>query len=252
MSITASINQRRAAKRIQQALRRNPYDTEALLQLAYRLGTLDKPDLPRKRQVLHRILNLEPAHKQARQMLLEMDRAAIGGNPSRLSAAIILTDLSPNDLQEQPLILRYSIVHQILIYLFLACAGLAGLSVVRDVRVLVVVGAFLMIPLWFVSAVIEISNAGLNVSRLFGMAHTEIRWNEIRACKRTALGQGIKIVTHRGKSIKVSAQIQGYPFILDILQQMRPDLFDSIERTMMDDVPQNDAALTSVAARTFE
>lgn len=252
MSITASINQRKAAKRIQQALRRNPYDTEALLQLACILGTLENPDLPQKRQVLHRILKLEPAHKQASQMLFEMDRAAIGGNPSRLSAAIILTDLASNELPEQPLILRYSIVHQILVYLFLVCAGITGLSVVRDVRVLVVVGALLMIPLWFVSAVIEISNAGLHVSRLFGMTHTEIRWNEIRECKRIALGRGIKIVTHRAKSIKVSAQIQGYPFILDILQQMRPDLFDSIERALIEGIPQNDAALTSVAARTFE
>ena len=252
MSITASRNQRKAAKRIQQALRRNPYDTEALLQLAYILGTLDKPDLPQKRQVLHRILNLEPAHKQASQMLFEMDRAAIGGDPSRLSAAIILTDLSSNDLPEQPLILRYSIVHQILVYLFLACAGLGGLSIVRDVRVLVVIGAFLMIPLGFVSAVIEISNAGLHASRLFGMMHTEIRWNEIRECKQTALGQGLKIVTDRGKSIKVSAQIQGYPFILDILQQMRPDLFHIARGSEPANQAQSDPQFTSLAAKTFE
>ena len=252
MSITASRNQRRAAKRIQQALRRNPYDTEALFQLAEILGTLDKPDLPQKRQVLHRILNLEPVHRQARQLLFEMDRLAIGGNPSRLSAAIILTDLSPNDLPEQPLILRYSIVHQILVYLFLACVWLAGLSVVRDVRVLVVAGAFLMIPLWFVSAVIEISNSGLHISRLFGMAHTEIRWNEIRDCKRTVLGQGIAITTHRGKSIEVSAQIQGFPFILDILQQMRPDLFPIAEESEPANPAQRDSRLTSLAAKTFE
>jgi hypothetical protein len=181
-----------------------------------------------------------------------MDRAAIGGNPSRLSATIILTDLSPNDLQEQPLILRYSIVHQILVYLFLACAGLAGLSIVRDVRALVVVGAFLMIPLWFVSAVIEIGNAGLHISRLFGMAHTEIRWNEIRECNRTVLGQGITITTHRGKSIEVSAQIQGFPFILDILQQRCPDLFLVAEGSEPANHAQSGSRLTSLAAKTFE
>ena len=251
MSITASMNQRKAAKRIRQALRKNPYDTEALFQLAYILGTLDKPDLPRKRQILHRILNLEPAHRQASQLLFEMDRAAIGGDPSRLSTAVILTDPSSNDVPEQPLILRYSIVHQILVYLFLACTGLAGLSVVRDVRVLVVFGAFLMVPLWFVSAVIEISNSGLHISRLFGMAHTEIRWNEIRECNRTVLGQGIKITTLRGKSIKVSAQIQGFPFILDILQQMRPDLFLIAEGSEPASTAQSDSRLTSLAAKTF-
>ena len=252
MSITASMNQRKAAKRIQQALRKNPYDTEALLQLAYSFGTLDKPDLPRKRQILHRILNLEPAHRQAGQMLFEMDRAAIGGDPSRLSAAVILTDPSSNDAPEQPLILRYSIVHQILVYLFLACAALSGLTVIRDVRVLVAVGAFLMVPLWFVSAVIEISNSGLHISRLFGMAHMEIRWNEIRECNRTVLGQGIKITTHRGKSIKVSAQIQGFPFILDILQQMCPDLFLIAEGSEPASTAQGDSRLTSLAAKTFQ
>jgi hypothetical protein len=252
MSITASMNQRKAAKRIQQALRKNPYDTEALLQLAYILGTLDKPDLPRKRQILHHILNLEPAHRQASQMLFEMDRTAIGGDYSRLSAAVILTDPSANDLPEQPLILRYSIVHQILVYLFLACAGLAGLSVVRDVRVLVVVVAFLMIPLWFVSAVIEISNSGLHISRLFGMAHTEIRWNEIRECNRPVLGQGITITTHRGKSIEVSAQIQGFPFILDILQQMRPDLFLIAKESEPANPAQSGSRPTSLAAKMFE
>jgi hypothetical protein len=249
MSFTATMNQRKAAKRIQQALRKNPYDTESLFQLAC---TLDRHDLPRKRQVLHRILHLEPAHRQARQMLFEMDRAAIGGNPSRLSAAVILTEPSASDLPERTLILRYSIVHQILVYLFLACTGLASLSIVRDVRILAVVGACLIIPFWFLSAVIEINDSGLSVFRLFGMVHSEIRWNEIRQYKQTALRQGIKIMTHRGKSVKVSAQIQGYPFILDILQQMRPDLFLIAEESEPANPAQSGSRPTSLAARMFE
>ena len=252
MSMTATRNQRKAAKRIQQALRKNPYDTEALFQLACTLQTHERHDLPRKRQVLHRILHLEPAHRQARQMLFEMDRAMIGGNPSRLSAAVILTDPSANDLPERTLILRYSIVHQILIYLFLACTALASLSIVRDLGILAVVGACLTLPLWFISAVIEIDDSGLTVSRLFGMVHSVIPWNEIRQCKQTALRQGIQIMTGQGKSVNVSAQIQGYPFILDILQQMRPDLFHTAESARTGTLPQDGPTVTSVAIKVLE
>ena len=252
MSITAPMNQPKAAKRIRQALRKNPYDTEALFQLVCTLETHGTPDLPRKRQVLHRILHLEPGHRQARQMLFEMDRAAIGGDPSRLSAAVILTDPSPNDLPERTLILRYSIVHQILVYSFLACTGLASLSIVRDVRILALVGVCLIFPLWVISAVIEINDSGLSVSRLFGVVHSEIPWSEIREYKQTVLRQGIKIITHRGKSVRVSAQIQGYPFILDILQQMRPDLFDNAGAPGPADPVQGNSRLTSLATKAFE
>ena len=247
MSITATMNQRRAAKRIQQALRKDPYNTEALFQLACTLETHDGPDLPRKRQALHRILHLEPAHQKARQMLFEMDRAEIGGDVSRLSAAVILTTPTSSDPPEPPLVLRYSIVQQFLVYLSIAAALSIGLSIARDVRVLTAVASFLMIPLWFVSAVIEISDSGLHISRLFGIARREILWNEIRECRCTALGQGIKISTHRGNSVKVSAQIQGYPFILDILQQMRPDLFQTAESARTGDLPQDGPAVASVA-----
>ena len=185
-------------------------------------------------------------------MLFEMDRAMIGGNPSRLSAAVILTDPSANDLPEPTLILRYSIVHQILVYLFLACTALASLSIVRDFKILAVVGACLILPLWFISAVIEINDSGFKVSRLFGVVHSVIHWNEIRAYKQTALRQGIQIITDRGKSVKVSAQIQGYPFILDILQQMRPDLFHTAESARTDTIPQDGPAVTSVPIKALE
>jgi hypothetical protein len=97
--------------------------------------------------------------------------------------------------------------------------------------------------------VIEIDDSGLRVSRLFGMVHSAISWNEIRECKQTALRQGIQIMTGQGKSVKVSAQIQGYPFILDILQQMRPDLFHTARTG---DLPQDGPTVTSAAIKALE
>lgn len=216
MSITAPTNQHTAAKRIQRALKKDPNDIGSLLQWAAILGTGKKPDLLQKRKVLRHILSLEPTHPKACQMLFEMDRAAIGGNASRLSLAVLLTDPSSNALPEAPLILRYSIVRQLMVYLLIACMFLAGLSIV---------GALLIIPLWFVSAVVEINDSGLTVSRLFGMVHSQIAWRDIRQVKSTALGQGIKVINRKGKVMEISAQVHGYPFLLDILRQRRPDLF---------------------------
>ena len=218
----------KAAKRVQQALRKDSNDIEALLQLATLLGSFKNPDLAQQRKVLNRIVSLEPTHQQARAMLFEMDRAAIGGNPSRLSAAVILTDPSQNNLVEKPLVLRYSLVHQITVYLLIFLTILIGARV-REPEVFAVFGAFLLflvIPLWFVSVVIEISDTELKVSRLFGIARWETPWREMKALKLNALGQGIKIVTHDEKVVEISSRVIGYSAVIEILRQMRPDLFD--------------------------
>jgi hypothetical protein len=198
------------------------------------LGTGKKADRDKKRRLLRHILFLEPGHPEACQMLLEMDRAAIGGDPSRLSLALILQDPWLGNLPEAPLTLRYSIVHQLLAYLFMACTVLAGLSMVREMARLIIPGAFLIIPLWFVSAVIEIGDSGLNVSRLFGIVRSEIGWRDIREVRPSVLGQGLIIIPRAGKTAEISARVHGYPFLIDILRQKRPDLFPATRaaRTM--------------------
>ena len=246
MSITVPTNQRKRLKRIQQALRKNPNDVEALLQLAAMLGTHKDPHLGQKRQVLHRILSLEPANRKAREMLLEMDRATIGGKSSRLSLAVILHSPSSNNPPEEPLTLRYSIVRQILVYLMIASMTFIGWGRIRDVGSLTGLGAFLIVPLWFVSAAIELSDSGLKVSRLFGIVRSEIHWRDIRKVRSIALGKGIKIINHQGKAVEISAKIHGYPFLVDILRQKRPDLFHMDELTGTNDIPQNQILLSAV------
>ena len=228
MDAATPIDKFNAAKRVQQRLRKDPNDIEALLQLAAVLGALKTPDVKEKRKVLQRVLSLEPANRQARQMLFEMDRAAIGGDPSRLSAAVILTDPATNPIPEKPLRLRYSIIHQVLVYALIAFGAFLMLSSLRKPEVLAIVAAFLvflLIPLWFVSVVIEIGDTELNISRLFGVARTEILWKEIQEFKPHALGQGIQIITRDGRVAEISAQIMGYSSLIEILRQMRPDLF---------------------------
>jgi hypothetical protein len=183
-------------------------------------------------------------------MLFEMDRATIGGNPSRLSQAVILHPPVSRELPEAPLTLQYSIVRQILVYLLVACIAGIGWRMDPDVASLTVGGAFLIISLWFVSATIEIDDSGLTVSRLFGIVRSEILWSEMREIRPILFGQGTKIINHQGKTVEISARIHGYPFLLDILRQRRPDVFRGTERTQSSDVHQNDPAATSVVAKT--
>lgn len=253
MDITNSNKPLQAARQIQRALKKNPNDIQALLQRAALLGTRTTADLAQKRKLLHHILSLEPANRTARAILLDMDRAEIGGDTSRLSLAVILTD--SENLPQAPLLLRYSIVHQLLVYLFITCTALLSLPFLRDAESLALVGALLVfqiIPLWFVSAVIGIGDASLSVSRLFGIVRSEITWGNIKEIRPTLMGHGVKIITRKGKTVEVSSQINGYPFILDILQQKRPDLFDVREAPWHGAFLVNNCTAAPAAARISE
>jgi hypothetical protein len=130
--------------------------------------------------------------------------------------------------------------------LFAACTVIASLAITRDLAVLTAVTAFLFMVLWFVSVVVELSDSSLHIARLFGMVRSEIPWREVRGVKPAALGQGIRITHHQGKTVVISAHINGYPFILDILQQKRPDLFPRTEVAITGDLPHNDATRPSL------
>ena len=126
MQITATRTQHNA-QRIHKRLRKDPYNVEALFGLAGLLGG-NVAERNQKRKVLQRILYLEPHHQSARRMLFEMDRAAIGGDGSRLSLATILPGPSSQEFAEPPLVLRFSLVYRLLIYGFLIC----GISWMRE------------------------------------------------------------------------------------------------------------------------
>jgi hypothetical protein len=253
MRITAVTNQHKVPKRIQRALQKNPNDIDALLQVVVTLDSLTPSDRDHKRKLLRRILSLDPSNELARQMLFELDRVTIGGNPARLSAAVILTTPSSAELSEPPLTLRYSIVHQFLVYFSMALTAFAGLSFNRDPEVFALIGGFflsLLVPLWYVSGVVEIDDTGLHVSRLYGLIRSEIRWNDVKECKSHTFG--VKLITRHREVVDISSQVYGYAFVLDILHQMRPDLFDNTKIAMAGGLPHDSSAPTPIAARTFE
>src|SRR5512142_3415116 len=66
----------KALELCKQALTSNPDDVDAWLVVA---AVVDQPE--RKRLCLNRVLALDPANQIARDELLDMDRAALGGAP---------------------------------------------------------------------------------------------------------------------------------------------------------------------------
>ena len=250
-----AVDRLNAARRVQNTLRKDPDNIPALLELATMLGTLKKPDLERKRGILKRVLSLDPVHPAARGMLLEMDRAAMGGVSIQRPTPIVPADPPqgsihpPAETQEGSLVLRYSLAHQVVVFGLMAITLTLCLSARREPEVLLVFSSFflaLIIPLWFVSAAVTASPSGLRVVRLFGIVRLEIAWRDIERIKPNALGQGLLITAKDGKVLEISFQLHGYPALVEVLRRVRPDLFNLTQGSPFE------AAAPAGGIRTFQ
>ena len=129
---------------------------------------------------------------------------------------------------EVPLVSRYSIIHQILVYPFVGIALMFMFQSFGDWYAFIFFTlCFLLftIPVWFISAVVRVDGAGMTMSRLLGIVRREIEWTEIESVKPGRMGVGIKVRTADGRSMAISSQMSKYPVLIDILQISRPDLF---------------------------
>jgi hypothetical protein len=262
-----------------QALAADPNDVEAWLVVA---AVVEQPE--RKRQCLNRVLSLDPTNQIAREELLEMDRAAMGGTPlsipepeqptyapassysddpastsafepepdsqstyppqdSNYSTSAfepVPAPKQPDPIQpqvqakpasraraEKPLVFKYPLFYRILMYGFLVFFGCAGLLVASQniVNSLPFLGlAFLMgLTIMAFSPKVEVSSLGIRASGMFGSS--EAKWNEIQSMKSGGMKQSLELLKNNGQVVKVSAQVSGYPRIVEILRQKRPDLF---------------------------
>jgi len=229
-----AIDKFNTAKRLQKILKKDPHNIPALLELAALHEELKEPDAEAKRKVLQVVLSLDPVNERARQMLREMDRAKIHGGSSQPAAPTspAVTVSSVIDPLAAPLVSRYSILHQFLVYPLLAIAAWLMLQSVGDWEVFIVFAVcslLLLIPLWFITAVVQVSSASIQLSRLYGVYRREIEWAEIDKVKPAAMGVGMKISAVDGRSLTISSQMSRYPAIVEILWKMRPDLFEVTE-----------------------
>jgi hypothetical protein len=284
----------KAVQFLKQALTANPNDTEAMLVLA---GLLDQPD--RKRQILNRILALEPLNKLAREEMLKLDRMTMR---TFHSIASVSTDLErptvpssrtgssrkseprppgpaagiavpqppvqnlsaskplitqPVDVKnsftrwdwveesptvkpqvaieldrsliiEKPLVFKFPLFWRILLYCSIAFFGFVGLlqivsqNLVNSLPFVVLAALIGLIALVF-SPAVEVSEAGIRAYGMFSSA--EIRWDEITTLRSSPLRGRLQLSSKTGTVVNVSTQVSGYPRLVELIRQRRPDLF---------------------------
>jgi len=233
MDAASEGNKNKALELIQQALSTNPNDIETLLVFA---SFVDEST--RKRQILNRILSLEPTHKVARETLLKMDRAEMGAyRPQPISAPVSTPQskqqITPpqrkasNSSTEKPLVFRYSTTWLVVSYLFttvFCCAGfLVASQDLGNSFPSFILALLFGITAPSVSSKVEVKETGIRAASLLGGA--EIKWNEIAKVKSNPMKRNLELVSNAGKSVKVSTQVKGFPVIVKLLRQKRPDLF---------------------------
>lgn len=274
---------------LKQVLAANPNDVDAWLVLA---AVVEQPE--RKRQCLNRVLALDPTNEIARNELLDMDRAAMGGPPPSVpepaadslqaapptrtndwtgdsafdsapvsraaysstyptstsafepaeeslsgvpqpSAPVISqTQIkvapgpTPRNRREEPRVLYYATIPQIMTYVAAAIfAVLSLISIAHPILLCIPCGLFLLtLPaIWIVSAQVEINGQGIRSSHLYGLIGSQVSWNEIARIRSASMQNSLELTTPKGKRVKISSQVNGYPVIVEMLREKRPDLF---------------------------
>ena len=241
-----SIQKLLAAKRIQRAIDKNPDDVHAILELVALRSTFAEPDDGTNQKLLNRVLALDPANQKARLMLLEMDRLEMGAGQAGVNRAVAPVVPAPrpspvpaiSDPLEKPLTSRYSIVHLLVAYPLVAITLVLMYKSLGDWPVFACFGLFFlifMIPVWFASAVVRVSNSGISMSRLFGIYRREMEWSELSSMQPGPGGVGMKLRSTDGRSLNISSQMSHYPAIVETVRRFRPDLFPSPELVSFDE-----------------
>lgn len=260
----------KAMEFLKQALAANPNDVDAWLVVA---AIVEQPE--RKRQCLNRVLTLDPTNQIARDELLEMDRAAMGGAPPFVPGPVADTRQgtppqptyqpappppsypsstsafesapapkqsapvasqaqikaapkpSPKTRSEKPEVFKTSLFWRILMYFFIVFFGCLALLIASQ-EIASSLPFFLMAFLMGIGAMalskkVEISETGLRASGV--LSSSEVRWSDIKSMKSSSMKQRLELVKSNGQVIKVSTQVSGYPRIVEIIRQKRPDLF---------------------------
>ena len=263
---------------IKQVLSANPNDVDAWLVLA---AVVDEPE--RKRQCLKRVLTLDPVNQLAREELLEMDRAAMGGNPTFMPDIPPVSPIMPQSVDaptikplrsqvtqpapsnsiaqpkpkasaklntEKALVFKYPLVWRILMYVFTAVFGCVGLLMLTQSEFSI--GLFflgfavlMLIALLTLFPTVEVSSAGIRASGIFSSSETG--WDEIVKIKSNAMKRRLELTKRNKQVVNVSTQVSGYPQIVDTLQKKRPDLFGiaPVQQTQSSAFPSSENDETS-------
>jgi hypothetical protein len=161
-----------------------------------------------------------------------MEPASTLAQPQTLSQTAI-----SQKLIEKPRVFRYPIFILIATYSFALILGCFSVFSLQDINTFLFSCVIFFVTLgsvWFVSAKVEVNEKGIVASRMFGLSIAQAEWGEIKQIKPTATGQALELITQKGSSFKVSSQVSGYPEIVQILREKRPDLFGMVSSTSPD------------------
>jgi hypothetical protein len=291
----------KAMEFLKQALTANPKDTEAMLLLA---KLVDEPT--RRRQVLNRLLTVDPVNLLARDELLKLDRQDMGAFRSEIAmptlyrpTAIpspaappkkaesqtpvpierpaaprslaqdssanhpttqpvrvknlfdhwvvesptvkpqVAVELDSYSIIEKPLVFKYPPLRRTVIYSFVAFFGCVGLlvasqNVLNSLPFLALAALMGIIAMAF-SPIVEVSEAGIRASGM--LSSSEIRWEEIATIRSMPMKRRLELSGADGKLVDVSTQVSGYPRIVEIIRQRRPDLFGASSSSRLQNNP---------------
>ena len=139
----------------------------------------------------------------------------------------VAVELDRSLITEKPLVFKYPLFLRILVYFCAAFFGFVGLLVASQntVNSLPFLGLAALMGLiaMAVSPMVEVSDAGLRASGIFTSA--EIGWDEIDELKAVPTKRRLELTRKRRGVVKVSTQVSGYPRIVELIRQRRPDLF---------------------------
>jgi hypothetical protein len=140
-----------------------------------------------------------------------------------------LASAAPKQRISKPLAFRYPILILLATYAFALLLFLFNIIALADPSMLLMTCSLSLaslVSIWIVSAKIEISEEGISSSRMFGVVWAQVKWEDLKSIKPA--GQGLSLVAQNGASVKITSQVSGYPAVVKILRERRPDLFDII------------------------
>lgn len=147
---------------------------------------------------------------------------------SRAHSTPMPAPVAPQRKVEKPLVFRYPILLLLATYVFAILFFAFNIIAITDSSMFFGACGFSLLSLgsiWVVSAKVEVNEEGITSSRLYGLIQAQVKWNEIVRINSLSLGNTLALVSQKGSSVKITSQVSGYPTIIKILREKRPDLF---------------------------
>jgi hypothetical protein len=147
-------------------------------------------------------------------------------------------------VSERPMVFKPSSTWQIMFYILLGFSCLTGFLVASQ-NIAGSLPYFTLALLFGLAALsntskVEVKEDSIHTSSLFNSA--EIKWNEISEMRTNSFRRKLKLIAKNGKSVNISTQVKGYPALIEVIRNKRPDLF-VLGKTVPDGEKQSPAII---------